>query len=96
MYANLPKLYHLSITILSAAVFVFYIFVKRSLCIIFDTRLLEYINYPLTLICIRCRLFVTTKLAPPTVQSEELYKNDCLSSAYSANGYDIGDHISIT
>ena len=74
----------------------FYIFVKRSLRIIFDMRLLEHINYPLTLICVRCRLFVTTKLAPPTVQSEELYKNDCLSSAFSANGYDIGDHISIT
>ena len=91
------------------------------------------INYPLTLICVRCQLFVTTKLAPPTVQSEELYKNDCLSSAFSlgrthgapyrsygyvplrfgvgaslggwehnnnsafsANGYDICDHISIT
>ena len=39
---------------------------------------------------------MTKKLAPPTVQSEELYKNDCPSSAFSANGYDIGDHISIT
>ena len=38
----------------------------------------------------------TSVIAPPIVQSEELNKNGCLSSAFSANGYDIGDHISIT
>ena len=37
-YANFSKLYHPSITILSAAVSVYYIFDTRPLCINFDTQ----------------------------------------------------------
>ena len=54
-YANFPKLYHPSITILSAAVSVYYIFDTRPLCINFDTHLIEYVNYLLTVISVRCR-----------------------------------------
>ena len=44
-YANFPKLYHLSITILSAAVSVYYIFDTPPLCINFDTHIIKYVNY---------------------------------------------------
>ena len=52
-YAHFPKLYHLSITILSAAVSVYYIFDKRPLCINFDTHLIEYVNYLMPVISVR-------------------------------------------
>ena len=41
MHANFQKLYHPSLTILSAAVSVYYIFHMRPLCIDFDTHLIS-------------------------------------------------------
>ena len=54
VYANFPKLFHpFVVTILSAAVSVYYIFDTRPLCINFYTHLIEYVNYLLPVIRIR-------------------------------------------
>ena len=54
-YANFPKLYHQSITILLAVVSVYYNFDMRLLRVNFDTHLIEYVNYLMPVISIRCR-----------------------------------------
>ena len=51
-YPNFPKLYHLSITILSAVVSVYYIFDMLPLCINFDMHLIEYVIYMLPVISV--------------------------------------------